>query len=143
MIRRQHEINMYYAGADYRHDVPRWPPKSGGIGRVRVRLDGFVSQDASRSGGNLITVPLKCEGSHLEVNMDADAGRCLSVELLDHAKSSIPGYTIRDADQLGGNDVRKTVTWKGHSDISRLKGKIVRLNFIGKGVKLYSFQFVD
>ncbi len=143
MIRKDHEINMYYAGADYRHDVQRWPVKSGGIGRVRVRLDGFVSQDACWSGGNLVTVPIKFSGKCLEVNMDANAGGCLKVELLDRAQRPIPGYTKKDADWLWGNDVRKTVTWGGQCGVSRLKGKTVRLNFIGRGVKVYAFQFVD
>jgi len=143
MIFKGHEINMYYTGFDYRHDVRRRPPKSGGIGRVRVRLDGFISQDARWSGGNLVTVPIKFSGTRLEVNMDANAGGCLKVELLDGARKPIPGYTGRDAGKLWGNDVRKTVTWGGQCDVSRLKGRTIRLNFIGRDVKLYAFQFVD
>ena len=143
MIRRSHEINMYYTGMDYRHDVPRWPVKSGGIGRVRVRLDGFVSQDARWSGGNLITVPLKFSGKCLEVNMDGGADGSLKVELLDDSNDPIPGYSEQDADRLSGDDVRKTVTWNGQSDLSALAGKTVRLKFIGRSVKLYAFQFVE
>lgn len=134
---------MYYIGADYPHGVRQHLPKSGGIGRVRVRLDGFVSQDARWSGGNLITVPLKFDGKRLEVNMDANAGGCLKVELLDRARKPIPLYTGRDADWLCGNDIAKTVTWKRRGDLSRLRGRPIRLRFIGRGVKLYAFQFAD
>lgn len=143
MVRRGQEINMYYIGADYPHGVRQHLPKSGGIGRVRVRLDGFVSQDARWSGGNLITVPLKFDGKRLEVNMDANAGGCLKVELLDRARKPIPLYTGRDADWLCGNDIAKTVTWKRRGDLSRLRGRPIRLRFIGRGVKLYAFQFAD
>ena len=143
MVRRDHEIDMYYAGADYRHDVPRWPAGSGGIGRIRVRLDGFVSQDARPSGAHMVTVPLTFRGSRLEVNMDAGAGGWLKVEILDRAGKPLAGCGNREADALLGNDVRKTVTWNGDSDVSMVNGKAVRLKFAGSGVKLYAFQFVD
>ena len=142
MIRRGDHLYMYYAGYDYPHGVKR-APYSGGIGMVRVRLDGFVSQDARRSGGRLLTVPVRFDGSRLQVNMDAGAGGRLKVELRDRANRPIPGFTVRDADWLWGNDVGKTVTWNGQSDVSRLKGKPVRLSFVGRGVKVYAFQFVD
>ena len=143
MIRKGAEVDMYYAGADYLHDIRVHPAGAGGIGRARIRLDGFVSQDAPRSGGTLVTVPVEQTGSRLELNMDASAGGWLKVELLDRAGRAIPGYSRKDADRLRGNDVSKEVTWRGQSDLPHLKGKRVRLNFIGGAVKLYSFQFSD
>ncbi|HCN08025.1 MAG TPA: hypothetical protein DIT01_08840, partial [Lentisphaeria bacterium] len=89
----------------------------------------------------LVTIPLKFSGSRLELNMDAGAGGRLKVELLTRSCKPIAGYTRQDADCLRGNDLRKTVTWKGTSDLSALRGKTVRLNFIGRNVKLYAFQF--
>ena len=143
MIRRGDEIYMYYDGFDYLHGVKRLPYGHGAIGRVRIRLDGFVSQDASASGGYLITVPLMFGGNRLEVNMAGGADGSLKVELLDDSNDPIPGYSEQDADRLSGDDVRKTVTWNGQSDLSALAGKTVRLKFIGKSVKLYAFQFVE
>jgi len=144
MIRKGHELWMYYAGYDHAHGrYYERGPRSGAVGMVRIRLDGFVSQDAGWSGGNLMTVPLNFDGSRLQVNMDANAGGSLKVELLDEAKKPIPGHTKEDADALWGNDVQKTVTWNGQSDVSALRGKTVHLNFIGRGVKLYAFQFVS
>ena len=141
MIRKDAELKMYYVGSDYLHDIRETPPKSGGIGQVSIRLDGFVSQDACRSGGNLVTIPLKFSGCRLELNMNAGAGGRLKVELLSKSGRPIAGYTRQGADWLYGNDVRKTVTWNGSSSLSTLKGKTVRLNFTGRGVKLYAFRF--
>ena len=143
MILNGQEISMYYVGANYLHNVGSYPPKSGGIGRVRIRLDGFVSQDACWSGGSLTTVPLKFNGNRLEVNLNASAGGCLQVEILNRLGRPIPGYTRRDADRLRGNDVCRTVTWNGRSDLACLKGKRIRLRFIGRGVKLFAFEFAD
>jgi len=143
MVRRDNAIEMYYVGGNYRHDVKVFPPRAGGVGRVQIRLDGFVSQDARWTGGNLLTVPIKFSGMHLEVNMDASAGGSLKVELQDRTGKTITGHAKKDADVLWGNDVRTIVTWKGQSDLSSLQGKIIRLNFIGRGVKLYAFQFTN
>ena len=143
MIRRGGWLLMYYAGYDVPHGRgAQKKPHSGGIGLARIRLDGFVSQDARWQGGKLVTVPLKFEGRRLEVNMDANAGGCLKVEVLDAQGRTLPGFARRDADWLWGNGVAQTVTWKSQSGVSRLAGRRVRLRFVGKGVKLYAFQFV-
>ena len=141
MIRGDTNITMYYIGSDFLHDITETPRETGGVGKADIRLDGFISQDTNRSGGNLVTIPLKFSGSRLELNMDAGAGGRLKVELLTRSCKPIAGYTRQDADCLRGNDLRKTVTWKGTSDLSALRGKTVRLNFIGRNVKLYAFQF--
>jgi len=142
MVRRGDELFMYYAGYDHTHGRSgARAPYNGGIGLARVRVDGFVSQDARWSGGRLLTVPLKFEGDRLEVNLDANAGGRLKVEVLDRQARPIPGFAGRDADWLWGNDVARTVTWRGQSDVSRLRGKPIRLRFVGRGAKLYAFRF--
>jgi len=144
MVRRGNQILMYYAGYDHVHGAHgRRQPYAGGIGLATIRLDGFVSQDVSWAGGELLTVPLTFRGTALQINVDANAGGRFKVELRDRRNRPIPGFTLRDADRLWGNDVAKTVTWCGESDLSKLKGKPVRLRFVGKGFKLYAFQFVD
>ena len=74
--------------------------------------------------------------------MDASAGGWLKVELLDEELNPVNGFTERDADFIWGNDICKTVTWNGMADLSVLKGKNLRLKFIGKNLKLYAFQFI-
>jgi len=140
MIRKGDEIWMYYAGYNVPHHVGN-QPKVGGIGRVRIRLDGFVSQDASLSGGFLTTNLLQFSGNTLKVNMDGSAGGWLKVEILDEKEKPIPGFTAKEADFLCGNDVNKAVTWKGRKTVSKLQGKPIHLRFIGKAVKLFAFQF--
>jgi len=142
MVRRDDELHMYYLGASHSHSGQTAPAKHrSGIGHVRTRLDGFVSQDARISGGRLLTVPLRFEGRRLTVNMDASAGGRLKVELRDAANRPIPGYTARDADWLYANDVQKTVTWSSRPDLPAIKPQTLRLHFIAKSVKLYALQF--
>ena len=110
---------------------------------MKVRLDGFVSQDAPIEGGVLTTLPFELQGSRLEVNMDASGRGGLRVEILDEAARVIPGFAGEGADRLDRNGLRKVVTWQGNSDLSPLRGKTVRLRFLGEAVKLFAFQFVE
>ncbi|MEW6356475.1 MAG: hypothetical protein AB1696_09125 [Planctomycetota bacterium] len=143
MVRRGDEILMCYAGYDHAHGAHgQRKPYAGGIGLARIRLDGFVSQDARWSGGDLVTVPLRFKGDALQINMDANAGGWLKAELRDERGRPIPGFALREADRLWGNDAAKTVTWQGKPDLPTRQGKPIRLRIIGEGVKVYGFQFL-
>src|SRR6185437_3390833 len=102
---------------------------------------GFVSADFDYAGGTLLTPPLRFAGSRLELNFDGGAGGVGRVEILDEDGAPLPGFSLAEADQLMGNNVRMTVSWRGHTDLSRLAGKVVRLRVVGRGVRLYAFQF--
>ena len=73
--------------------------------------------------------------------MDGSASGWLKVEILDKNNKPIRGFSKQEADELWGNNVRKPVTWKGGSNLSKLNQQKVRLHFVGQSVKLYSFQF--
>jgi len=135
---------LAYAGYPYAHGRSGSAALfSGGIGIARVLLDRFVAQRARASGGKLVTLPCRFAGRRLEVNMDAHAGGCLKVEILDESAHPVAGFSGRAADWLWGNDIRRRVTWRGGDDVSVLRGRTVRLRFSGKACKLYSFQFMD
>ena len=135
------ELWMYYGGYDQLHDQSELERYRSAIGRIKIRRDGFVSQDAPVEGGMLTTRPFELQGNRLEVNMDASSRGGLRVAILDEEGRALPGFSGEDADRLDRNDLRKVATWKGNSTLSTLRGKTVRLRFIGEAVKLYAFQF--
>ena len=143
ILRRGDELWTYYVGFDYTHGDTEalYSGGNGVISRLVSRLDGFVSADADYQGGEIISRPIRFQGTHLELNMDASAGGSVQVEVLDAQGKPIPGFTLEDADSLAGNSVRRVVTWKGASDVSSLQGRIVRLHWKLRDVKLYAFQF--
>ena len=141
VVCRGSEMWLYYHGCDYHHGEKPTRPRCGGIGRVRMRLDGFACQQARPGGGELLTVPVD-SGERLAVNMDAGAGGRVKVELCDEAGAPVPGYTAAEADWLFYNDVDRTVTWRGQNRLPE-PGRKVRLRFIGESVKLYAFRFVQ
>jgi hypothetical protein len=140
------EIWMYYWGRNYPHleqytfkDRPQQP----GFGRLRLRRDGFVSADAAYTGGELTTKPIVFAGRRLNLNVQTGAGGSVKVEAQDAAGRPIPGFTATDSSETYGNWICRAATWHGKDDVSGLVGKPIRLRFIMRDAKLYSFQFAE
>jgi hypothetical protein len=109
--------------------------------RFTIRQDGFVSMQASFSGGGFTTKPLTFRGDRLVLNFSTSAAGAIRVEIQDAAGKAIPGFAMSAASEVFGDDLERTVTWKHGSDVSRLAGTPVRLRFTLSDADLYSFQF--
>ena len=108
-----------------------------------MRLDGFVSLDAGFSTGQVLTKPVEFQGNVLRVNADASGGGSIRVELQDVDGHPIEGYREQDASFVSGNAVRLPVSWGSKMNLSQLRQRPIRLRFMMKDCKLYSYQFVD
>lgn len=109
--------------------------------RYSLRVDGFAAAVAPYAGGQLVTKPLTFTGSELEVNFATSAAGGVQVEVQDAAGTPVPGFTLADAVETIGNETDRVVRWKGGSDVTALAGKPVRLRFVMKDARLYSFRF--
>jgi hypothetical protein len=109
--------------------------------RYTLRLDGFVSVQASYEGGRMTTRPIRFSGDTLFLNFSTSAAGSISVGILDLQGNSIEGYELENATELIGNETEKAVSWPGGSDLSDLAGKPVRLRFNMKDADLYSLRF--
>ena len=145
MLRRGDELWMYYVGFDYTHGDRDALDRGGNgvISRLVLRLDGIVSADAGYQGGEIISRPIRFQGNRLELNMDAGAGGSVRVALLDAEGEPIPGHSLEESQVLGGNSVRRLVSWRKGPDLSALSGRPVRLHWKLRDVKLYAFQFLE
>ena len=140
---------MYYGGNPKYHGPYKGGylgDSKGHIGLGTLRLDGFVSMDATPRGGTLTTKPLllttpRIVGAplRLHVNVTSDWGHC-RLELLDEAGAPIPGYTEDDADDIMADTVDTIATWKGESDVAKLVRRPLRLRFHLQNARLYSFR---
>lgn len=136
------EIWFYYTGSNRDHDGFLDYTASrmlSGIGRASLRIDGFVSAEADREGGFIITPPVLFNGEGLNLNLDAPAGGSVKVEILDEGQKPVPGYAKSDAVPVCGNSVSREVRWNG-SGLYKLKGRTVRFKFYLKDAKLFSFK---
>jgi len=111
--------------------------------RYELRLDGLSSLNAGYSGGELITKPLTFEGSRLELNFSTSAPGGVRVELQDAAGQPLPGYTLDDAQELIGDEIERTCSWRNGESVAALRGQPVRLRFVLKDADVFSFRFRD
>ncbi len=109
--------------------------------RYSLRLDGLASIAAGADGGEWRTKPVIFRGARLSVNFGTSARGGLRVELQDATGKPIPGFTLEDAVEQIGNEIDRTVSWKGGSDVSSLAGRPVRLRFVMADADLFSFIF--
>lgn len=129
--------------------------KETSVGVARMRRDRFVGQWAGEQTGYLLTRQFIMEGSKLLLNIsslpapyqkETDGIRVAIIEAPDYqtketmTEKAVPGFTLEDCDRIKTDNTAHTVTWKGKSDLSALKGKAVYLRFYMKKAGLYSFQ---
>jgi hypothetical protein len=120
-----------------------WTGNSSALRRYTLRLDGFVSVNASMKGGELLTKPLTFTGGKLTLNFSTSAAGSVQVELQDAAGQPLPGYSLGDCPPLFGDSLERTVTWKNGADVSVVAGKPVRLRVALKDADLYAFRFAE
>jgi len=119
-----------------------WKDKASYLRRYTIRLDGFVSVNASFEGGELLTKPFIFKGDGLHVNFSSSAAGSILVELISEtAGKPIEGFTLNDCYPIFGDSVDRKVEWKTASDLHAIQGKMVRLRFVLKDADIFAFQF--
>ena len=146
MVRRGDQIWQYFTCSPEYHSAwnqGHWGGRKG-VFRLVQRLDGFVSMDLDYSGGRVVTKPLRFDGSRLELNVDTGATGFIQVGILNEQGEPLPGFTADDCVYINGNFITTPVEWLGQGqDVSQLAGKVVRLEFRGRGAKLFAMQFTE
>ena len=110
---------------------------------MTLRLDGFASLHAARSGGTATTRPLRLRGDTLVLNYSAAPAGFVTVVLLDEGGRELPGIGAADAIPNKGDHIDRPTRWKGGRTIAELKDRTVRIKFFGQDVDLYSIGVFD
>ena len=131
MIRTSREEFSLYWSEHYRHHDHY-------LMRGTIRVDGFASLHAGYPGGTMTTVPLALEGNSLVVNLSTSAAGSFRVGLLDGEGTAIDGFSADDCDDIYGDDIERTVTWKGSPDITPARERVKRLELRLVDADLYS-----
>lgn len=109
--------------------------------RYSLRIDGFTSLSAPYEGGEVLTKPFVFSGKELEINYSTSAPGEIRIGIQDGKGMPIPGFTMEDSETIIGNEIKRVVSWKGNTDLSKLAGKTIRLRFYMKDADLYSLKF--
>ncbi|MBQ17286.1 MAG: hypothetical protein CMJ65_09190 [Planctomycetaceae bacterium] len=119
----------------------KWHGEGSKLTRHTLRQDGFVSVTSPYYGGELLTRPLTFKGSRLTVNFATSAAGTLKVEFQTPDGKPVKGFTLADADETFGDELDRTLTWRGSSDVSSLAGRPLRLRITLSDTDLYSIKF--
>lgn len=111
--------------------------------RAKLRMDGFVSLDADRRPGCLVTRPFTLAGDCIEINAATQGGRIVA-ELVephwhDPEGKPIEGFSADDFDVFEGDSIRHRLSWRGRSDLGRLRGRRLLLRMMLVHAQIYSF----
>jgi len=137
------ELRFYYAGRNYLHSGFLKSPDNGGdcdirfraaVGLGTIKLDRFAAMQASFEAGTLRTKPLIFEGRRLHLNAAVEFGT-LEVRVLDADGEPLEGM---QAIVTGQDAVDIPVALAG---LEALRGRPVRLEFVLRNGRLYSFWF--
>ena len=109
--------------------------------RYSLRVDGFVSMEAPRSGGDVITKPITFDGKDLFVNFSTSAAGTLKIELQRPNGTPYDGFSLAKSDDLFGDDLDRRVSWSSTTPLAKLRGQPIRVRFHLVDAHLYSFQF--
>lgn len=131
------KIGIPYVGLNHPHKYPRWPGViSAGAGWAtwpKGRLVALVADEV----GEFRTFVIKVTGTQLKVNIQAHRAGEIRIGVRGFADRSVDL-----CDPLYGDELAKTVTWKGNSDLSKAKGKDIVLQFKLRAAKLFGFEWV-
>ncbi len=123
-----------------------WAEHYGGVPQLRrgvLRLDGFVSVQASYAGGSLTTKPFTFQGRRLALNYATSAVGAIRVELLRADGSVIIGLGREECPEIYGDELEREVFWKQGGNLSQWSRQPVRLRFHLKDADLFSFRFLN
>jgi hypothetical protein len=154
------ELWIFYSGFSNVHNELS-EEHDGQIGAAKMRLDGFVSLEAT-SEGSIVTQPIRFKGSTLTVNAATrsftkdgvepnpvwkdlftgapDGLGWVRVEIQDEQGAALAGYEAANCELIRGDSVDLQVAWKDGKTLSALAGRAVRLKFLLANASLYSFK---
>ena len=108
------------------------------------KRDRLVALEAEVEG-QVIVVERECTGTELQINYQTrKEGGWIKVELVEPPTSpatpikAFPGFSLGEADPLSGDELARTVTWNGKSDLSSLRGRKVAVRLHMNRAKVFS-----
>src|SRR5262249_30139189 len=86
----------------------------------------------------LTTRPLRFDGRHLFVNVDAAKGE-LRVEVLDEQGRAIKPFLRENCVPIRADRTLQAVQWRDVPDLAAVRGQTVKLRFVLTSGRLYAF----
>ena len=136
-----HRTGLLIQGARIPHKYPRNPPV-GELAWAWWPKERLVALEAEREGAFSLW-PLRVTGRAVELNASTHFTGFVQVEACDQGGKPLPGRSFEDCDPVHGDELARTVTWRGQSDLCLTEGSVVILRFRMRAAKLFSARFVS
>ena len=107
-----------------------------------MRLDGYVSLDATVREGWIESKPVFSTGSYLIINGRCGPNGYIEVEIMDGWNNVWEEHSRDRCERFTGDAVRHPVKWSGRETVNEIPGS-VKLKFYLRNAELYGFQFAD
>lgn len=105
--------------------------------RYVIRLDGFASYHADYEAKTVVTKPLFFEGNRLTLNFKTSARGYIYVRVLDYYGKPLEGY---QSYEIFGDAYDRPVLFGSGAELSKLRGKPIRLEFTMSDADIYSMK---
>jgi hypothetical protein len=128
------EVYIYYGGYARGHKIERYTERQ--IGMVRIRRDRYVSRQAGKTAGSLLTRPVTLDGKRLTLNVAAKEGE-VRVQVVGKDGKPLPGMSYADCRPITGDYLAAPVRWK--KPLRAVAGQPVRLEFSLRKADLFAF----
>ncbi|MDP6354462.1 MAG: hypothetical protein QF473_05160 [Planctomycetota bacterium] len=105
--------------------------------------DNTLQDSLTRDGNQKVTIGDVTHPGEVELilNYSTSAAGSVRCEILDEQGTPIPGYILKECDEIYGDHIERSVSWRGRREVKELVGKRIRLRFILKDADLYSIRF--
>ncbi len=121
------------------------PPRAAFPTFARLPVDRFASLSSRRGGGGrLRTKRLLLDGDihELQINCKARETGEIRVQIVDERDQVVPGFGLSDCDPIGGDHLKRTVTWRGSKSLDAIQGQTIRLEFSIRDGSLFAFYLI-
>ena len=149
------QMAFYFGGNSVGHHFST-TRRSGAIGLASLELDRFCALEGTTEQGWVDTIPLIWPGGELVVNADTresfvshptKANGTLYVEVLDASGAQLPEWsgqkkraTFQGNTHCRENIADGTVRWPGGRNLDPFIGRPIRLRFVMKHARLFTFE---
>ena len=140
---RDGQLYLYYETRNHVHAPHRredgWgePGMDGQMGLARLREDGFVSLEAGRMGGSLISEPLPLAGRGVTMNARTVQDGFMEIRLMNTALEVIAEPLF-----FSGDELAQPLCFNQQSILPQTDDRTVRLEFRLKNAALYNLRTV-
>ena len=102
-----------------------------------------MADSLTGDGAQLVDAPTAARPGEVElrINFATSAAGSVRCEIQDEDGQPLPGFTLKDSDELYGDSLDRAMSWKGQRELKSLVGKPVRLRFVLKDADLYAVRF--